>query len=116
MFLFFFNDGPNETYLQNRNRLTDIGNRLVAAEGEGMEEGWIGSLGLADANEYMENGKRTKVLLCNTGFFGSCSVAKSCPPLCDPMGCSPPGSSVLRVRILGQVAISFSRGSFWIRD
>ena len=31
-------------------RLTDIGNRLVAAEGEGMEEGWTGSLGLADAN------------------------------------------------------------------
>ena len=24
----------------------------------------------------------------------TCSVAKSCPTLCDPMGCSPSGSSV----------------------
>ena len=24
-------------------------------------------------------------------------VAQSCPPLCDPMGCSPPGSSVHRI-------------------
>ena len=29
------NDGPNETYLQNRTRLTDTGNRLVVAKGEG---------------------------------------------------------------------------------
>ena len=36
------------------------------------------------------------------------------PTLCDPMGCSPPGSSVhgiLQARILEWVAISFSRGS-----
>ena len=35
------------------------------------------------------------------------------------MDCSPPDSSVhrlLQARILGQVAISFSRGSSWIRD
>ena len=41
-------------------------------------------------------------------------VAQSCPPLCDPMDCSPPGSSVHRIfqaRILGWVAISFSSGS-----
>ena len=33
---------------------------------------------------------------------------QSCPTLCDPMGCSPPGSSVhgiLQARILEQVAI-----------
>ena len=38
---------------------------------------------------------------------------------CDPMDCSPPGSSVhgiLQARILGRVAISFSRGSSWPRD
>ena len=37
--------------------------------------------------------------------------AKSYPTLCDPMDCSPPGSSVhgiLQARILGQVAIAFS--------
>ena len=42
------------------------------------------------------------------GFF-----AKWCPTLCDPMDCSPPGSSVPRIsqaRILEWVAISFSRG------
>ena len=36
----------------------------------------------------------------------------SCPTLCDPMGCSPPGSSVhgfLQARILEWVAIIFSR-------
>ena len=44
-----------------------------------------------------------------------CLVAKSCPTLCDPMGCSPPGSSVLGIlhaRVLEAVAIPFSRGIF----
>ena len=47
------------------------------------------------------------MLLC------TCLVAKSYP-LCNPMDCSPPGSSVhviSQVRILEWVAISFSRGS-----
>ena len=38
--------------------------------------------------------------------------------LCDPMDCSPPGSSVhgiSKARILEWVAIRFSRGSFWPR-
>ena len=41
-------------------------------------------------------------------------VAQSCPTLCDPMDCSPPGSSVYGIsqaRILKWVDISFSRGS-----
>ena len=40
------------------------------------------------------------------------NTAQSCPTLCDPMDCSPPGSSVhgiLQARILEWVAISFSR-------
>ena len=46
-----------------------------------------------------------------------CVLAKSlqsCPTLCDPMDCSPPGSSVhgiLQARILEWVAMPFSRGS-----
>ena len=39
-------------------------------------------------------------------------VAQSCPTLCDPMDCSPPGSSVheiFQARILEWVAISFSK-------
>ena len=41
-------------------------------------------------------------------------VTKSCPTLCDPMDCSPPGSSVRGIsqaRILEWVAIPFSKGS-----
>ena len=39
---------------------------------------------------------------------------QSCPTLCDPMDCSPPGSSVqgiLQARILEWVAMPCSRGS-----
>ena len=46
-------------------------------------------------------------------------VTQSCPTLCDPMDCSPLGSSVhgiLQARILEWVAISFSRGSSSPRD
>ena len=46
--------------------------------------------------------------------FYCCLIAQSCLTLCDPMDCSPPGSSVhgiLQARIQEWVAISFSRGS-----
>jgi len=42
-----------------------------------------------------------------------------CPTLCDPIDCSPPGSSVhgnLLARILEWVAISYSRGSSQPKD
>ena len=49
-------------------------------------------------------------------------VSHSCSTLCDPMNCSPPGSSVhgiLQARILEWVAIPFSKGFSqprkWIR-
>ena len=45
--------------------------------------------------------------------------AQSCPTLCNPVDCSPPGSSVhgiLQARILEWVAISSSRGSSQPRD
>ena len=41
-------------------------------------------------------------------------VAQSCPTLCNPMDCSPPGSSVrgiLQARVLEWVAIPFSRAA-----
>ena len=44
---------------------------------------------------------------------------KESDTLCDPMDCVLPGSSIhvfLQARILGWVAISFSRGSSWPRD
>ena len=46
-------------------------------------------------------------------------VAQLCLTLCDPMACSPPGSSVhgiSKARILKWVAISFSRRSSHPRD
>ena len=45
-------------------------------------------------------------------------VGQLCPTLCDPMDCSPPGSSVhglLQARVLEWGAISFSRASSWPR-
>ena len=49
----------------------------------------------------------------------ACSVVLWCLTLCDPMDCSPPGSSVhgiLQARILERIAILFSRGSSRPRD
>ena len=46
-------------------------------------------------------------------------VTQSCPTVCDPMDCSPPGSSVhgiLQARRLEWVALPFSRGSAQPRD
>ena len=46
-------------------------------------------------------------------------VAKACLTLCDPVDCSPPGSSVhgiLQARVLEWGAISFSRGPSRPRD
>ena len=48
-----------------------------------------------------------------------CLVAQSCLTLCDPMDCSPPGSSVhgiIQARILEWVAVSSSRGPPQPRD
>ena len=56
-----------------------------------------------------------------------CLVAQLCPTLCDPMDCSPPGSSIRgdslghlshkrSPRILEWVTYPFSRGSSWPRN
>ena len=46
-------------------------------------------------------------------------VTQSCPTLCNPIDCSPPGSSIhgiLQVRILEWISIPSSRGSSQTRD
>ena len=46
-------------------------------------------------------------------LYPACGCAQSCPTLCDPVDCSPPGSSVhgiLQARILDWVAMPSSRG------
>ena len=56
------------------------------------------------------------------GFYESevkVLVAQSCLTLCDPMDCSPLGSSfrgISQARILDWIAIPFSKGIFWPRD
>ena len=48
-----------------------------------------------------------------------CGVSQLCLTLCDPMNCSPPGSSahgILQARILEWVAIPSSRGSSQPRE
>ena len=53
-----------------------------------------------------------------TGSPSVCACVQSCPTLCDPMDCSPPGSSVhgiFQARVLGWVAIFSSKGSFQLK-
>ena len=57
----------------------------------------------------------TKSELCKPFKRGLCLclITQSCPTLCNPLDCSPPGYSVcwiFHTRILEWVAISFSRG------
>ena len=58
------------------------------------------------------------ICMCLGMFLGS-EVTQSGATLCDPMDCSPPGSSIhgiFQARVLEWVAISFSRGSSPPRD
>ena len=59
-------------------------------------------------------------ILSNLFFLlRACVLRQSCPTLCDPVDCSPPGSSVrgiLQARILQWVAMSSSRESSQPRD
>ena len=62
-----------------------------------------------------------QLLCCSSLFvcYSDSEVARLCLTLCDPVNCSPPGSSVhgiLLARILEWVAISFSRGSSCLWD
>ena len=68
----------------------------------------VGILSPNPRHLYIRSWKKVKAL-----------VAQSCPTICDPVDCSPPGSSVheiLQARILEWVAIPFSRGSSHPRD
>ena len=59
------------TYLQKRNRLTDIDYRLVVAGGVGRGSGMDWDLGLVDANmEWMSN----EVPLYSTGLYSQSLV------------------------------------------
>ena len=68
-------------------------------ESKRAEERWL--------NQYLAKVKKVKAL-----------VTQMCLTLCDPMDCSPPGSSlqkILQARTLTWITIPFSRGSFRLR-
>ena len=68
---------------------------------------------------WMYKGKKSTVCLYKYVCVFSCTHAQSCSTLCDPMDCSPAGSSVhgiLQARILEYVANFFFRGSSQPRD
>ena len=59
------------------------------------------------------------VKVCDTTMVCHCAKSLSHVRLCDPMDCSPPGSSVfwnLQTRILEWIAMPSSRGDSWPRD
>ena len=65
---------------------------------------------------YMQETTNNPLFLEKMGCMCMCSVAQWYPTLCDPMDCSPPGSSVHGVflaRIFEWVAISFSSAWKW---
>ena len=65
----------------------------------------------------MEKNVKKNIYICVRGYIcslGACMLSCQVMTLCDPMDCSPPGSSVhgiLQARILEWVAIPSSRGS-----
>ena len=59
------------------------------------------------------------LIKCSTLLIIESKVTQSCPTLCEPVDCGPPGSSIpgiLQERLLEWVAISFSRGFSQPRD
>ena len=68
-----------------------------------MWEIWIQSLGLEDP---LEKGMAT-----HSSAAAAAKSLRSCPTLCDPMDCSPPGTplhGLLQARVLEWVVIAFS--------
>ena len=76
---------------------------------------WIEPMSPASANGFFT----TKPPGIPIYRYAASWLLQSCPALCNPMDCSPPGSSVhgiFQARILECVAISFSRRSSQPRD
>ena len=68
---------------------------------------------------FWDFGFRPPLLVDPTIMFTRAELLQSCLILCNPMDCSPPGSSIhgiLQARILEWVAMPSSRGSFQPRD
>ena len=97
------------TYLQSRNRLTDIGKKFTKEERQE-----IRSLGLTNKN-YCDLTLQTSVV-CSFIPSPAAKSLQSCPTLCNPIDGSPPGSPIPRIlqaRTLEWVAITFSHAWKW---
>ena len=90
-----------------------------------MQGAWVGFLVRAAKKPHASWPKEKKKKKQNINIRSDivtnsiCSVSQSCPTPCNFMNCSPSGSSVhgiFQAKILEQVAISNSRGSFQPRD
>jgi len=55
--------------LSTEKKIMDLENRLVVAKGEGEEGGWIGSLGLIDANYCLWNGLAMMAILTGVRWY-----------------------------------------------
>ena len=85
---------------QKETSLTDIENKQLP-KAEGVGEGWIRRLGL----------RYTRRSYCRVHAAAAAKSLQSCLTLCDPMDCSPPGSSIhgiFQARVLEWGAIAFS--------
>ena len=87
--------------------------------------GWIvsecssGQGHLSAISPFLTLGAKSLLQIQHQECICTCSVAQSCPTLCNPMDCSPPASSVhgiFQARILEWAAISSARGSSHPRD
>ena len=80
-------------------------------------ERYLEAIGELKSNKWYENDPGTLTTRLQVWKWKcSCLVVSD---FCDPVDCSPPGSSVLGIlqaRILEWVSIPFSRGSSWPRD
>ena len=91
---------------------------LVTASKWGLEVGGQG-IGLVEGPSFLHPRcivpkPSTPLILGGEESEVKVNVAQSCPTVCNPTDCSPPGSSVhgiLQARILEWVAIPFSSGS-----
>ena len=61
--------GHKQTYQQNRNRLTDIENRLVVAKGEGGRSGIDEEFGVSRCKQLRLEWMGNEVLLYSTGTY-----------------------------------------------
>ena len=75
-----------------------------------------------ESHSLLQTQSLQKLVCFNEIYFHcvhACSVAQACSVLCDPIDCSPPGSSVHGIpqaRILQWIAMPFSWGSCQPRD